>query len=185
MPGPRRFGQVFVLCTGRCGSTTFAHACRHAGNYSVGHEALTQHLGDTRLAYPEGHIEVDNRLAWMLGRLAAKYGTAPLYVHLTRDTAVVAASYAARGTMSLLPAYRSGILMHAKVGAPRADDLAMATDLVATITANILQFLKAMPHVEHVAVETVDRDFPRFWDRIGAAGDLSRAMAEWQMAHNA
>jgi hypothetical protein len=44
--------NVFVLCTGRCGSTTFARACRHMTNYGVGHESRIGKLGEERLAFP-------------------------------------------------------------------------------------------------------------------------------------
>ena len=59
--------RVFVLCTGRCGSTTFARAAAHATNFTAKHESRTYKLGAQRLAYPDNHIEVDNRLAWWRG----------------------------------------------------------------------------------------------------------------------
>ena len=55
--------NVFVLCTGRCGSTTFACACRHIENYTAAHESRSHLAGPERFAYPEDHIEVDNRLS--------------------------------------------------------------------------------------------------------------------------
>lgn len=51
--------NVFVLCTGRCGSMTFAEACSHAVNYTTGHESGRHRRYD--LKYPADHIEVDNR----------------------------------------------------------------------------------------------------------------------------
>ena len=33
------FSNVFVLCTGRCGSTTFTQACQHIQNYTASHES--------------------------------------------------------------------------------------------------------------------------------------------------
>ncbi|MFM8634352.1 MAG: hypothetical protein ACKOEX_06015, partial [Planctomycetia bacterium] len=74
----RRFRHVFVLCTGRCGSVTFAKACGHFRNYSTGHET-NRAPGPARLAYPDGHIEIDNRLAWFLGGLEERYGDDALY----------------------------------------------------------------------------------------------------------
>ena len=61
--------NVFVLTTGRSGSLTFAEACRHITNFSCGHETRVGLIGAERLAYPDQHIEVDNRLAWFTGRL--------------------------------------------------------------------------------------------------------------------
>lgn len=59
--------NVFVLTTGRSGSTTFYKACRHISNYTCGHESNWSLIGKERLNYPENHIEVDNHLVWMLG----------------------------------------------------------------------------------------------------------------------
>ncbi len=66
--------NVFVLSTGRCGSTTFAKACTAITNFSVGHERNRMLVGEARWQYPEHHIEIDNRLIWMLGALEKHYG---------------------------------------------------------------------------------------------------------------
>jgi hypothetical protein len=63
------FRNIFLLCTGRCGSSTFIKAASHIINYSAGHETQTQHLGQKRFDYANHHIEADNRLSWLLGRL--------------------------------------------------------------------------------------------------------------------
>jgi hypothetical protein len=84
--------NVFVLCTGRCGSLAFARACAHMTNYSCGHESRCSLLGAERLSYPSRHIEVDNRLAWLLGRLDETYGKDAFYVHLRRDRDATARS---------------------------------------------------------------------------------------------
>ena len=77
--------NVFVLCTGRCGSTTFSKAASHMTNITAGHETRCSLIGNLRLAYPPSHIEVDNRLSWFLGRLDCTYGKNACYVHLQRD----------------------------------------------------------------------------------------------------
>ena len=84
--------NVFVLNSGRCGSMTFIRACRHIRNYSAGHESRVQLLGEQRLAYAPDHIEADNRLCWLLGRLDAAYGEHAYYVHLSREPAATAVS---------------------------------------------------------------------------------------------
>lgn len=66
--------NVFVLCTGRCGSTTFIESARHISNYSAGHETRTYLTGAARFDYPQSHIEADNRLSWLLGRLNKTFG---------------------------------------------------------------------------------------------------------------
>ena len=61
--------NIFVLNTGRCGSTTFIKACQHIRNYTALHESRANRIAEQRLAYPRDHIEADNRLSWFLGRL--------------------------------------------------------------------------------------------------------------------
>lgn len=175
--------NIFILNTGRCGSMTFVAACRHISNYSTGHESRVQLLGAERLAYPPRHIEADNRLSWLLGRLDAVYGDNAYYVHLTRDRARVAASFARRADFGIMKAYRDGILLHE--GAELASADAMAHDYIDTVEANITHFLKDKRHKIDFRLESAKEDFRRFWHWIGAAGDIEQALAEWDTRHNA
>ena len=84
--------NIFVLSTGRCGSTTLYNFCKHITNYSSGHESRD----NLNFSYNNNHIEIDNRLSWFLGRLDSKYGDKAFYVHLMRDDKKVAASYEKR-----------------------------------------------------------------------------------------
>lgn len=183
MPKPA-FDNIFVLCTGRCGSTTIARACAHATNWTAGHETRSHLLGMDRLAYPPGHIEADNRLSWMLGRLEAAYGPKAAYIHLTRDPESVARSYAARAAYGIMRAYAQGIVFpSADAAAPRPvlDD---ARDMVATVTANIDAFLVSKPHVMRLTTEALTRDLPALWDWAGMSGRLDLALQECSIRHN-
>lgn len=173
--------NIFVLCTGRCGSQSFVRACRHITNYSAGHETRVRMIGAEKFAYPANHIEADNRLTWHLGRLEQAFGDDAFYVHLHRDRAKVIDSYAQRWAPvgGMMPAYRNGILR-----APTHSKLALAEDFVATAEANIASFLRNKPMTMRVALEEASDWFPVFWERIGAQGDLDRAMAEWSHPHN-
>ena len=53
--GKVKFKNIFVLCTGRCGSVTFSKACKHITNYTSGHETRIKKLDD-RLDFPSFHI---------------------------------------------------------------------------------------------------------------------------------
>jgi hypothetical protein len=174
--------NVFVLCTGRCGSMTFVKACGHMTNFTAGHETRARRIGPERLDYPDGHIEADNRLSWLLGRLDAKYGDSARYVHLRRDPEAVARSIRAiwpwRG--SIARGYRDAIHMNFD-----ADELEVSRDYVRTVTANIEHFLKDKTYTMTLWLEEASRDFPVFWQWIGAEGDLDGAMAEWSVRHNA
>ena len=175
--------NVFVLCTGRCGSVTLTEACHFIKNYSSAHESRSSLLGADHFAYPANHIEADNRLSWFLGRLDAHYGDNAAYVHLTRDIHAVAKSYAGRYDIGIMKAYRGkGILM----GLPEdADPLQVALDYCQTVNSNIKAFLKDKTKKMDFMLEDADRDFPRFCDFIGADVDMPAALQQFQVRHNA
>jgi hypothetical protein len=174
--------NVFVLTTGRSGSLTFAEACLHITNYTTGHESRVGLLGDERLAFPDRHIEVDDRLAWFLGRLDRAYGDAAFYVHLRRDDHATAASRMRRWNKPALRAYRNGILWDLD---PRATRFDVAADLNLTVNTNIELFLRGRPHQMRIDIETAQQSFPQFWERIGAEGDLEAALRELTVLHHA
>lgn len=174
--------NVFILNSGRCGSTTFIQACRHIENFSAGHESRVHCIDDARLAYPDRHIEADNRLSWLLGRLDRAYGDRAWYVHLTRSREATAGSFAKRRDFGIMKAYREGVLLG---GEPGQTDLAIARDYLDTIETNIALFLRGRPNVMDFRLENAGQDFRRFWAWIGARGDLEAALAEWDVRHNA
>lgn len=181
----RAWDQVFVLCTGRCGSTTFFRAMEHATNYSAGHETRTHMLGDARFDYPKKHVEADNRLSWLLGRLDARFGDRAFYAHLTRDPEAVAQSFAGRANRGIMLTYRTEILMGATRRNSEAKMLDFARDYVYTITANIENFLRDKPSQMAFQLEEATDAFPEFWDHIAAEGDLTKASGEFAVRHNA
>ena len=177
--------NVFILSTGRCGSTTFERACRHITNYSSGHETRVDCLGPERLDYPDRHIESDNRLAWFLGRLERAYPRDVFYVHLQRDGRQVAQSYARRLEPGLMmSAYAHGIYLYLP-GDIQGQAFALARDYVETVTANIETFLVGKPNKMQFQLENAKYDFEEFWHRIGAEGDFEAAVAEFDITYNA
>lgn len=177
--------NVFVLCTGRCGSTTLARACGHFDNWTAAHESRSHLTGPGRFAFGEWHIEVDNRLSWLLGRLDRHYGDRAAYVHLTRDPEEVAQSFAKRAGQGILRAYRTDILMKSGVRAKGTPLIDFCRDYVETVTENIRLFLKDKTHVMDMALETMGEDFDRFIGWTGATGDLGAARAALAERHNA
>jgi hypothetical protein len=174
--------NVFVLCTGRCGSMTFIQACRHMENFSAGHETRAHVVGEQRLNYRDRHIEADNRLAWFLGRLDQVHGDRAIYVHLRRDREATAQSFLQRYHSGILQAYHRSILMNLS---SEADPLSVCRDYVDTVTANIRQFLKDKSQVYDVLLERGAADFRLFWRAVRANGDLEAAVREWMIRHNA
>jgi hypothetical protein len=173
--------NVFILNSGRCGSTTFIKACQHITNYTAAHESLLDRTGTQRLDYPDDHIEADNRLSWFLGRLDKKYADNAVYVHLKREPESVAASFSKRIDYGILKAYEQGVLLHNK-HRQSAHDIAL--DYISTVETNIELFLKDKSKKIDVSVETVKTDFTRFWKMIGAEGNLEQALEEWTINYN-
>lgn len=174
--------NVFILNSGRCGSSTFIKACRHITNFSSAHESLLSETGQQRFNYPANHIEADNRLSWLLGRLDQAYGDNAFYVHLQRNTQDTAASFSRRINFGILKAYEQGILMHEQHHLS-ADEI--ARDYLQTVNSNIRLFLKDKSSKMNVSLQTAKTDFAEFWDRINAQGDLDAALREWDIHYNA
>ena len=174
--------RVIVLGTGRCGTTTFVRACQHLTNYTAGHETRAHLIGPDRFAYPDQHVEADNRLSWFLGELGQRFPDAH-YVHLLRDREEVARSYLNRwGTKSIIRPFGQAIVMHWEEWSER-ERLEVCRFYVDTVTANVDAFLEGRAFTTmwlHEARES----FPAFLDRIGAEGDLPAAAAEWAIRHN-
>ena len=174
--------NIFILNTGRCGSTTFIKACQHISNYSSAHESQSTLIGEQRLAYPENHIEADNRLSWILGRLDKIYANNAFYVHLSRDKNKTAESFARRNDFGIMKAYREGMLMQEQQS---NSSLELAQDYIETIESNIALFLKDKTHTLEFSLENAEQDFKQFWKQIKAEGDFNAALAEWKTSYNA
>lgn len=175
--------NVFILNTGRCGSTTFIKACQHISNYSSAHESRCHLLGEERFAYPADHIEADNRLAWFLGKLDRYYGDEAIYVHLKRDHTATANSYARRlFPGGIIPAYRQGILQFLPDEVPV---MSICLDYYDTVNSNIELFLKDKSRKMDFELENAVEDFRKFWALIQAQGDMTAALAEFTTIYNA
>jgi hypothetical protein len=151
-------------------------------SHTAGHETRVGLVGEERLAYPPDHIEADNRLSWLLGRLGDRFGEEAHYVHLTRDPTATAQSFVARYGRGIMRAYRTGIIHRAPAD---TEPLEMALDYVRTVDRNIAAFLRDKPHAMVVRLEHAKDDFRAFWEWIGATGDLDAALAEWDVRHDA
>jgi len=173
--------NVFVLNAGRTGSVTFVRACAHIDNYSAGHESRIGVLGPERTAYPDNHIEADNRLSWFLGRLDREYGDSAMYVHLKRNVDDAARSHGRRVNGGIIRAYRTDVIW--RVPRHVAPDL-IGRDYVDTVTANIELFLRDKHKQMTIHIERAAEEFPIFWEWIGAEGDRRAALAEFEIAYN-
>jgi len=173
--------NVFVLTTGRTGSTAFSKACGFITNFTSGHETRLSIQGDERLNYPENHIETDNRLSWFLGSLDRRYGDSSYYVFLKRDPQKSADSYLKRSYLrsSIVNGFHTNVLMR-----DDAVNKQSAVDLITTMNSNIEHFLKDKSNVFHCSLEDMDVRFPEFWKWIEAEGDMDAAMASFKNKTN-
>lgn len=179
--------RVFVLGTGRCGTTTFAEACAHFTNFTSAHESRSRFVGEERFAYPNDHIEVDNRLSWMLGSLADRFdGTDVFYVHLRRDASEVVRSFARRwddgNRASIIRAFAHGIIQR-RPDWPTDDIERVCRFYVEVVTANVSAFLATRPSME-MWLPYLRADFPDFMERIGAIGRLEAIRSTLSEVHN-
>jgi len=174
--------NIFILNSGRCGSTTFIKACQHITNYTSAHESLLTETGSKRFDYAKNHIEADNRLSWFLGRLDETFGDNAYYVHLSRNPDETADSFSRRINFGILKAYEQGILMHEKHKLPAHE---IATDYIETVESNIKHFLKDKSNTMDISLETIKADFTEFWNSINAQGNLAKALKELDINYNA
>ena len=173
--------NVFVLNTGRCGSTTFVKACEHITNFTASHESRSSVVGPGRLDYPDDHIEVDNRLSWFLGRLDELYGDTAIYVHLRRNERDTVNSFASRIEYGIMNAYLRGIYSR---DIEMTEPHEIALDYCRTVDANIRLFLRDKSKVMTFELEKAEDNFCRFWELIGAEGDIEAAKAEFNVSYN-
>ncbi len=150
--------NVFILSAGRSGSQTFARACAHITNYTSAHESRSGYLGESHFDYPDNHIESDNRLSWLLGRLDRRFGDRAFYVHLTRDVEPVAVSWAKRSYTGMMNAYRYAILWHCP---KEATPYEVALDYCDTVEQNIRLFLRDKKNWMDIPARGGPRELPR------------------------
>lgn len=178
--------RVFILSTGRCGSTAIYEACKHIKNYTTDHESLSQKFGADRFDYPQNHIESDNRLSWHLGELNSTFGDDAFYVHLKRNKEDVANSFMKRfnGSVSIIAAFCSSIRMRPYTKLTELEKLEACYDYISTVNSNIEFFMANKSKKITLNLEDINVDFPIFWEKIGAKGDLLLALKEFEFKHN-
>ena len=172
--------NVFVLGTGRCGTSTFHAACTHIDNYTLGHETRNRNWRD-RLTYPDNHIEIDHRLSFFLGTLGKQYPDA-FYVHLLRNPEAVAKSWSQRtGTdFGLMTNWPKAAFFRPKDITP----LDAARLMVESVNDNIESFLHDKPSTT-IWIEDPHEGFDEFWNTIRATGDRHSAQQALSYKYNA
>lgn len=178
--------RIFILCTGRSGSSAIIKACKHIDNYSSGHETLSEKTVNERFKYPNDHIEADNRLSWQLGQLDKLFGDEAFYVHLKRDKDAVAKSFMGRFFQwSIIDSYCEGIKKVPPFSLNNRERLAACYEYIETVNTNIDFFLSDKTNKMEIHLENIENDFLKFWEKINATGNLEKALNEFKIKHNA
>jgi hypothetical protein len=176
--------NIFILSSGRTASTTFTKACSYIKNFTSAHESRTGFSSQSRVDYPENHIEIDNRLTWFLSQLESNYKDDAYYVHLTRDKKAIAKSYLERWHLkeSIVKAYGHGVLM--KPNIPVKDRFDICLDYVDYVEDTITNFLHGKSKIMTIDVSELKDKFPEFYNWIGAEGDLNSCCNEFDHYSN-
>ena len=178
--------RVFILCTGRCGSTTFIKACKHIENYTASHESLSKRLDETRFDYPDNHIEADNRLSWFLGDLGTRFNNDTLFVHLLRNKEDTTISLNKRWhEYSINRAFVTAICMSSIDKLSETEKLKACGFYYDTVNNNIRHFLLNQQKKLTINLENIKDDFASFWTLIDAKGDFQAALADLVIHYNA
>lgn len=165
--------RVFVAGPGRCGTVTFAKACKHVTNYTAAHER--QRGLNPPWTTPDGHIEVDPRLTWHARSLVSEYPES-LWVILDRDRDRTALSFARRATT--MTAWR-------RLSTYDAPNAVLGAMHYVEFIYDYLDM--AIPKDRRLWLTTPvsESEARMFWDRIGAEGDFGKFAAALGQVHNA
>lgn len=168
--------RVFVTGTGRCGSVTFKHACRHIKNYTVGHEMVNPSLD-----YPQDHIEINPQFRKCLLELHEKYPDAR-FVHLIRPKKDCVPSLASLNFGKVMECY---FRLHVSV-IPSPDPLEVADKFWDWENRLISTQLRIIPSELSIKLrlDEIKQNWFKFLDWIGAEGNVKASLKEWDNPRN-
>lgn len=167
--------RIFVVGTGRCGTTTFYQACKWITNYTCGHESAAGRLPP--ICYPDSHIEVAGHLSMQLGLLTEQFPDAK-WVHLIRERNSCIDSIASTAQIQLDAWARHWCQKF------QADPRDIAASYYDCLNANIRLGLRDK---DFITVHTGSlENWEEFWNWSGARGNLIVSSEIWsQRKYNA
>jgi hypothetical protein len=169
--------RIFILSTGRTGTTTLYKACRHIKNYTCGHESNRKKWYS--LEYPDNHIEIDNRLSWFKPELEKNYPTA-MFVHLTRNTPDVINSFKKRSDRGIIKSFIEGVLQSKE---ENMSDLEIELSIIRYIQCiNKMCTSGRVPFL--FDIKKYYCFFPQFCEWINANVDMNKALKEFETHYN-
>lgn len=163
--------NVFVVGTGRCGTTTFSKACSHATNMTSCHEGAAG--TPYSLIYSSDHIEIDPPLSFWVPELRRIYPGCK-FVHLVREPRGCVASMV-RNDPEICKWF-GRMVYHSEE----------TTELQGAIALyRVVNDLIYGDDVLRVKLETIREQWQEVWDWMGCEGDFNASLQEWEIRHNA
>lgn len=159
--------RVFVVGTGRCGTSTFYQAARTLEGFTAGHESTAGHLPSWE--FPDHHIEVASQLVYGIPWLRRRYPEA-LFVHLVRDREPCVRSLARQCWDSMAAFSRQWFLCD------HPADVAMAAAQFYDLTNELIVALCPPERTMRIRMEELRQQWPEFCRRIGT--EWNRELAD-------
>ncbi len=169
--------RVFITGTGRCGTTTFAMACKHFSKYTSEHESTNGFLSE--LDFPKNHIESEPGLVWRLPQLIKKYPN-DLYVHLYREKESCVEDIATRSSQEIYAKLTERVLPG------RYDKKQLASNYYDFVTSTVdLYFMESkITSLKMKLVPTLEK-WKEFCSYLDVTEDeVERSYDEWKIKHN-
>lgn len=165
--------RVFVTGTGRCGTSTFYHACRHMTNYTAGHESAACYYD---YQYPDWHIEASGGLSFFVGTLLKRH-PASKWVLLKRNRWDTIDSLVKQSAESMRRFGQFWLYMS-------DPDPFLAADVFYETVHDLIHAAVPKGQLRVMEMERAKDDWRDFWKWIGAEGDFDASLAEWDRKYN-
>lgn len=171
--------RVFVVGTGRCGTSTFFHACNHITNYGCGHESKRGPKQIGNWSFPDDHIEIASNLTVGLHKLIYKYPNS-LWVRLKRNKRECVRSLAEQASEAMLDFAHQWWYL----------DMTEAVDNI-EVASQFYDFCedyyqRRLPNnALFLDLEHIREQWSVFWNEARAEGDYLASLKEWDRNYNA
>lgn len=173
--------RVFVVGTGRCGTSTFRHAASLALNKSVRQESAYWN-GVSHREYLDGCIEIGHQLTWVLSYLLHRYRDSKI-VHLVRDKESCVRSLQKNGLGTIPSWYNmlyAGCHENGNPCPPCSDLFDIYYDQVNFSIPNVTPTHRYF----RLKLEAAKEQWRACWDWMSCEGDFERSLACWAKKYN-
>lgn len=174
--------RVFVVGTGRSGTSTAYHALQHVAKHTVGHESRAGIL--LHHEYPENHIEVSSQLIPEIVQLALQYPNAK-WIWLKRGKSATVRSIATQCPDAMAAYGFQWFQVVVKKEEPRrSEQLLQIAELYYDAMYSLLSSL--LPTDAYcLHIETIKDQWEACWKYHAWEGDFQASLSAWNRHYNA